>query len=459
MATAYTFDRDSMRRIAAGVRTAERLAGSMRDAAPRPLPHVTQRDVALIAIDSEVGNGFYTGSERLLSSATNGGYIEGPRSWTASTCLVYEIAGTTGITADGTVVVEARLYVDSSGNAAWIFPGPGVTPKRSIEFDTDDEIDGRLQLVNDQDSATLGARDEMSVYAYDESAGDWVWKESTMVENIIGLEKNDTLGTVVATFQEQWVLKVGNTRTQSVFSDSGAVLDPTADPVDPDDATISGNLVMWLDANQLTGLSDGDAVSTWTDESGNGNSPTGSGSTRPLYKTNIKNGKPALLFDGTDDYLFKSTNVIPSAGNWTIFIVSQSSGNWRPLSSNDGTSETSASDNSWRTVSHSSNFNNGAGWVGDVAIGGSDTSWHLTTFDRVSASTLRSWLDGVAGASHTYTWAHDDVSVGRFHDGGSFKYHGGYIAEIIAYNAKLTDDQRNGVNAYLANKYGIAVSS
>lgn len=68
-------------------------------------------------------------------------------------------------------------------------------------------------------------------------------------------------------------------------------------------ADISG-LKLWLDASQITGLNDGDAVTTWADLSGNGNDATqATVSKKPLYKTAIQNGRPGLLSDGVDDLL------------------------------------------------------------------------------------------------------------------------------------------------------------
>jgi hypothetical protein len=443
------------RRVAAAVRTTEAapwVKGGQTINRGRN-GSVTPVHTRLGRIDSESSGGQYSVTFMRAASASS---LEAVPSIDAVTA--YEVNGTEALIADGTVTVVLIGVLDQDGAVVWLFKGPGITPKRSIEFDTDDEIDGQLQLVNDMDSATLAARAEMSVYAYDESIGDWTWQQSVKVENIIGIEKNDTLATVVGTFQEQWVLKVGSTRTASLFTDSGAALDPTTDPVDPDDATISANLVMWLDANALTGLTDGDSLTTWTDESGNGNAPAGSGSTRPLYKTSIRNGNPAVYFDGTDDYLFKSTNVIPYTGNWTIFIVCKNGSFCAPISSNDGTSDTSSSDTSWRLDSGSGNYRSVVGWLGGSTIGTDDSGWHIFTMDNTASTTVRSWMDGAAGGSNAFAWQNDDVMLGRYHNGAAFEYHEGYIAEVIAYNAKLTDAQRNGVNAYLSAKYGIAVA-
>lgn len=63
-------------------------------------------------------------------------------------------------------------------------------------------------------------------------------------------------------------------------------------------------LVAWYDASQLTGLSDNDPVTTWTDLSGNGRNLTqGTAANKPLYKTSIQNGLPMLRFDGTNDFM------------------------------------------------------------------------------------------------------------------------------------------------------------
>jgi hypothetical protein len=72
-------------------------------------------------------------------------------------------------------------------------------------------------------------------------------------------------------------------------------------PFDP--LSISG-LRLWLKADAITGLSDGQALASWTDLSGQNNHATqGTGSRQPLYKTNALNGLPVVRFDGVDDFL------------------------------------------------------------------------------------------------------------------------------------------------------------
>ena len=82
----------------------------------------------------------------------------------------------------------------------------------------------------------------------------------------------------------------------------------------------TSNLELWLDASDLS-LSDGDDVSSWTDVSGNGNDATAGNA--PTFvsggNTSNLNGRAAVSFDGSDDYLSLSSNITSVDG--TYFIV------------------------------------------------------------------------------------------------------------------------------------------
>jgi hypothetical protein len=69
-------------------------------------------------------------------------------------------------------------------------------------------------------------------------------------------------------------------------------------------------LALWLKADAITGLNDGDPVATWVDSSGVGNDLTqGTPSLRPLWKAAVRNGLPVVRCDNTDDVLLRSTLV------------------------------------------------------------------------------------------------------------------------------------------------------
>ena len=61
------------------------------------------------------------------------------------------------------------------------------------------------------------------------------------------------------------------------------------------------NLELQLDARDIAGLSDGDAVTTWTDSSAAGNDVTqATAGRRPIYKTNIIGTNPAIRYQGNN---------------------------------------------------------------------------------------------------------------------------------------------------------------
>jgi hypothetical protein len=77
------------------------------------------------------------------------------------------------------------------------------------------------------------------------------------------------------------------------------------------------DLSLWLKADAITGLSDGNEIVTWTDSSGDGHTGTAAATARPIYKTNIINGKPVARFDGSNDLMKLATAFAPQ----TLFIV------------------------------------------------------------------------------------------------------------------------------------------
>lgn len=81
-------------------------------------------------------------------------------------------------------------------------------------------------------------------------------------------------------------------------------------------------LVVWWDASQLTGLSDTDPITSITDYSGNARHATSSGTNRALYKTSVQNGKPGILFDGSNDYYtFGTENLYSNSSPISVVFV------------------------------------------------------------------------------------------------------------------------------------------
>ena len=100
-----------------------------------------------------------------------------------------------------------------------------------------------------------------------------------------------------------------------------AGMDPVARPRDGSSAVLRPDLGLWLRADQGV-LVNGTTVSQWTDRSGNGrHAVQGVASRQPLYLRNAQAGRPALRFDGTDDFLSFLCPVTGLSGI-TILLVS-----------------------------------------------------------------------------------------------------------------------------------------
>lgn len=100
----------------------------------------------------------------------------------------------------------------------------------------------------------------------------------------------------------------------------------------PDQIT-SGTVEGWWEADTLT-QPDNTPVASWTDRSGKGrHAVQNTAANRPTFRTNRLNGLPAIVFDGTNDYLtalFGATVTQPT----TYFVVASStstSAGWRPV--------------------------------------------------------------------------------------------------------------------------------
>jgi hypothetical protein len=76
---------------------------------------------------------------------------------------------------------------------------------------------------------------------------------------------------------------------------------------------------VWLDASRLT-LADNDPISTWTDLSGSGFSPTAAGAARPTLKTNVLNSSRSVArFAGAQ--VMATTGVPTTSTAYTMFFV------------------------------------------------------------------------------------------------------------------------------------------
>lgn len=216
-------------------------------------------------------------------------------------------------------------------------------------------------------------------------------------------------------------------------------------PFSPTD--ISG-LLVWLKADALS-LNDGDAVSSWTDSSGNGTHATqGTALLRPVFKTSILNSLPILRFNGSQ---YLQTGTFSGGQPATFFAVPKFSGSPQFAFDGVGASNRNAM---W------SNSGSRALYAGSILNGSSATA-NFEVWSAIFNSTSSTlWVNGTSDATGDIGTQNltNGLVVGAAGDpvgGGGLN---GDLAEVIIYNSALSSTNRQLVEDYLGAKYGITIA-
>ena len=217
-------------------------------------------------------------------------------------------------------------------------------------------------------------------------------------------------------------------------------------------------LQFWLKADAITGLNDGDPVTTWNDSSGSGRNATGVGAARPIYKTNIINGLPALQFSGAQIMSLAAIDLSATQGA-TLFCVSQQNTAALSILYEFSTNINSFTD-AFVGYCDAAGLTTAAlkGNVGTCTFASMDsylTQWIVTSyvFDKsLTTQEARAWTGGIStGAfvnfNNTNNFGNRTSFIGA-RSGGTLPLTG-YIAEMFLYNRALTTAERTQVEEYL----------
>lgn len=259
----------------------------------------------------------------------------------------------------------------------------------------------------------------------------------------------DTLGTSCTIKAEAGT---GSLLASVLFTASTTYLPPT------------NGLQLWVKADGNLTKDGSNLVSTWSDESGNGNNATASGTARPLYVASALNGKPVLRFDGSDDRMSvpHQSSLSPSQitlvvvgkrttpiGDWAMFLMK---GGWGAGYAMGGLADL--------TPKHFAFWANTYTGVnaGDARVAASTVNdsykFFLGRYNQVAAEL---WIDGSLAASKNQTIAISSgtgvLGIGSYSTGS---YHlNGDIAEILIYNRAITDAEKTDIQAYIYSKYNV----
>jgi hypothetical protein len=216
-------------------------------------------------------------------------------------------------------------------------------------------------------------------------------------------------------------------------------------------ASIPG-LQLWLDASQISGLNDGDAVATWNDLSGNGNDVTqATASKKPTYKTGIQNGLPAVLFDGVDDFLLITKAFGLTSG--TLFVVYKSTaGSYCVLRTNNDSAgqyfRYAGDGNGYWGV-----FTTGRIETYPASMPGANVAAYVVDVSSAASKTVH--VNGIDKGAQSFTFASPtQINIGD-NLGSGGPYMTGYVMEVGLYNSAISAGNLALLNVYLAAKYGI----
>ena len=202
---------------------------------------------------------------------------------------------------------------------------------------------------------------------------------------------------------------------------------------------IVAGLEAWWKADAQS-LSDGASVTTWPDSSGKGHTLNHQGSTPPVWKASILNGKPVWRWSvsGSDNRLMCNETGLPAP--WTVFLVAKQTD--KSVTMDVGSGEISGG---WAIQFTTNGYLLINGAYGDSI----DHSGAFHYLSVIQGSSLSSWIDGVLTGIGGFGGSGSAVvSLGR--NGGL-----GDIAEAILYAGALSDSDRQMIESYFVTKYAI----
>lgn len=196
-------------------------------------------------------------------------------------------------------------------------------------------------------------------------------------------------------------------------------------------------------------VTSGSFVTNWNDVSGAGHSVAQAGSgLQPTLVSNSMNGKPAIHFDASNDYLQGGAALDLRNSAYSIFVVGK-------RTAGDGNYLTMLSSECYRFQSNNTKYKNG----GTLSYSGA-TVPSLYAVTRSSAGTVAVYRNGVQLASGSMITGSTTCSNFRIGgDGlsgiGGFDGFNGDIAEVLVYNSELSTTNRQAVESYLMSQYGL----
>ena len=234
---------------------------------------------------------------------------------------------------------------------------------------------------------------------------------------------------------------------------------------------VTTGLVLSLDAGAAAQqYANGAPVSVWTDTSGMGANAVGANGTSPVLVTNAIAGRPALRFDGADDFMALPSGFEDFTGGLSMYVIARPSAltsGYKMVALGNGAGSDdiylgrNGASNAYQYVTNSSSGSygwfatNGGLVVGEAAMlsviqpGGSANN-------TVTAEVAKNGT--VIGSGGVYVPPNTTRNVNYI--GKSFWAEGSFagdIAEILIYDRMLTAQEQTQLNSYFELKYELVL--
>jgi len=240
------------------------------------------------------------------------------------------------------------------------------------------------------------------------------------------------------------------------------------------------NKQFWYKADNES-YSNNDSVTSVTNLYGNTDLSQSDTNKAPLFKTNVANGKPGFLFDGSNDFLTAGDNFDLGTNDFSIFMVVSSTDNskdFKRIVNKRGTGGPGAqagyhiafddSPPDFDNVFVDDGNGNTLSFSGSNVSGFLDGNPHIISwlFEN-STATLSLFVDGVeyTNVSTTGDLSGKDIqttrdfTLGCAWDSSSSQnqFMDGYIFEVYGAFSLVSSAERQEQENYLASEYGVSI--
>ena len=220
-------------------------------------------------------------------------------------------------------------------------------------------------------------------------------------------------------------------------------------------APVTDDLVLWLKADGDMLVENGRVV-VWGDHSERGNDAWAEAGRGPTFEVRAINGRPAARFDGVRSHLvIDHSPELDATAGFTVVCVLRYSGGFRIAQKKSGYGLVP---DAW-FVSPGEGLGIGGKWGRRIVFPHHRVHLQSSVFDPASR-TIRAYSFGkmilTVRAVSPQRPNEDSVFIGqRWNPGGTEGHLQGDLAEILIYNAALSDEARSQVEEYLRVKYDI----